>query len=1010
MKNLPIRLMLATTTFLTGVGVSGAALAQSAAADAGTDQIVVTGTRLRSANAESVSPITSVDAAEFELRGTVRAEDLVNALPQVFAAQGAAASNEATGTAQVDLRGLDPSRTLVLVNGRRLPYGSPKSVPSDLNQIPTALIGGVEVLTGGASAVYGSDAIAGVVNFKMIDDFEGLRVSANIGASQHNNSNDELQDLLDLNNAATPGAYEKPSSNVVDGFTQEYSAIIGTNTEDGRGNVTAYATYRKVNPVVQSERDYSSCALGTAGPNGSEYKCGGSGFAFPANLSNSLNIPGLANGFRVDNGEFVDGSGVFNYAPYNYYQRPDERYTLGAYAHYDINDHFRPYLELNFMDDRSVAQIAPGTVSGGINGSTGGLNCDNALFSAQQADYLCGSNGLSTGSTYDVDGNYVGPDDVANGVLVRRRNIEGGPRQDDLNHTSYRMVAGMNGLLAGPFEYDFSASYAKVTYRSRFTGDANRVRLGNALNAVVDQRPGSATFGQAVCAINADADASNDDESCLPLDYFGPNGASAEATSYVLEDKGITGDTSLTNIIFAINGNLGEYGIQMPWASDGVAVAVGGEYRRNTLSYVPDEIYQSAVTPELPISGEVNVKEFFGELNIPIVDGQPFFDLLSIESAYRFSDYSTGQTTHTYKVGANWAPVSDVRFRGSYQRAVRAPNVIELFSSQQRFEVDLTELPNGKFDPCSGATPFATLEQCMNTGVTAAQYGNIQDNPAGQFNTLIGGNPDLEPEVANTLSLGAIITPAFVPGLNVSIDYFDIKVDKLVGSVNPNLSMSNCLATGDAFFCDKINRGQGGSLFLFEDGYFERFNINTGSLSTSGVDLNINYSYDLAKMGDLKFNFVGTYLAEYESKPLQNSPANDIFDCKGLYGGLCGRPRPEWRHKFLTTWYTPSDLSVSVTWRYISSVDVAQTSTQPALSGSFAEVNKTLGSRNYFDLSLGYTLSEMARFRLGVNNVFDTDPPLTTTAAIEDGGNGNTYPQFYDAVGRNLFLGVTLDF
>ncbi|WP_411819598.1 TonB-dependent receptor [Hyphococcus formosus] len=1009
MKN-SIRLMLATTTILTGIGASGAALAQSAAVDAGSDQIVVTGTRLRSANAESVSPITAVDAAEFELRGTVRAEDLVNALPQVFASQGAAHSNEATGTAQVDLRGLDPSRTLVLVNGRRLPYGSPKSVPSDLNQIPTALIGGVEVLTGGASAVYGSDAIAGVVNFKMIDDFEGLRLSANVGFSQHNNSNDELQDLLDQNNAITPGAYEKPANNVVDGLTQEYSVVVGTNSEDGRGNVTAYGTYRKVNPIVQSERDYSACALGTDGPGGSEYKCGGSGFAYPANLSNSLGIPGLANGFRVDNGEFVDGSGVFNYAPYNYYQRPDERYTLGAYAHYDINDHFRPYLELNFMDDRSVAQIAPGTVSGGINGSTGGLNCDNALFSAQQADYLCGSNGLSTGSIYDVDGNYVGPEDVANGVLVRRRNIEGGPRQDDLNHTSYRMVAGMNGVLAGPFEYDLSASYAKVTYRSRFTGDANRVRLANALNAVVDQRPGSSTFGETVCAINADADASNDDANCLPLDYFGPNGASAEATSYVLEDKGITGDTSLTNIIFAINGNLADYGIQMPWASDGVAVALGGEYRRNTLSYVPDEIYQSAVTPELPISGEVNVKEFFGELNIPIVDGQPFFDLLSIESAYRFSDYSTGHTTHTYKVGANWAPVSDVRFRGSYQRAVRAPNVIELFSSQQRFEVELTELPNGTFDPCSGPTPFATLEQCMNTGVTAAQYGNIQDNPAGQFNTLIGGNEDLEPEVANTFSLGAVVTPAFVPGLNVSVDYFNIKVDKLVGSVNPNLSMSNCLATGDAFFCDRINRGQGGSLFLFEDGYFERFNINTGSLTTSGVDLNINYRYDLAKMGDLKFNFVGTYLAEYESKPLPNSPESDIFDCQGLYGGLCGRPRPEWRHKFLTTWYAPSDLSVSVTWRYISSVDIAQTSSQPALSGSYAEINESLGSRNYFDLSLGYTLSEMARFRLGVNNVFDTDPPLTTSTAIEDGGNGNTYPQFYDAVGRNIFMGVTVDF
>ncbi|WP_116367101.1 TonB-dependent receptor domain-containing protein [Parahaliea mediterranea] len=991
---------LATTSIY--AALAGPAVAQNSAAPA-IEEVVVTGSRIRSPNAESVSPITTVGAEEFQARGVMRAEDLVNALPQVFAAQGSSASNEATGTAQVDLRGLSPERTLVLVNGRRLPYGSPKSVPSDLNQIPTDLIQNVEVLTGGASAVYGSDAIAGVVNFKLIDDFEGIKFTVNQSTAQHGNDNSTMERLLDEN------GFAKPDSTVWDGHSQDYSLVMGTNVDDGRGNITVYATYREVDAILQSDRDYSSCALATAGERGEQYACGGSGYSYPANMSNTLGLNGVPTAFGVNNGEFVEGNTVFNYAPFNYYQRPDKRYTFGALANYKINDHVNPYMEMSFMDDRSTAQIAPGTVQGGIYGDLGGLNCDNALLSDQQKDFLCGAAGLSSGSIYDDAGNYVGPEDVAEGILVRRRNLEGGPRQDELRHESFRVVLGTDGKLAGAFNYDLFASYANVSYTSRFTGDANRFRLANALNAVIDQRPGSSTFGQPVCSINADASALNDDAGCLPLDYFGADFASPEATAYVLENKGITGDTSMKNLVFSVNGDLGEYGIKSPWADYGVGVAGGYEYRENTLDYRPDEIYATAVTPELPISGDVSVNEVFAEVNVPLIDGVTMIDMLSLEGAYRYSDYSSGFTTDTFKLGLNWAPVSDLRLRGSFQRAVRAPNVIELFSSQQKFEVDLTQLPNGSFDPCSGANPWASLEQCMRTGVTAAQYGNIQDNPAGQFNTLVGGNQDLNPETANTYSFGLVYSPEMIPGLTVSVDYFDIEVEDLVGSVNPNLAMNNCLETGDSYFCGLINRGQGGSLFLFDDGYFERFNINTGSLETKGFDLTVDYGFDVGNLGDVSVNFVGTLLDEFTSTPLPNSTGDEIYDCTGLYGGLCGRPRPEWRHKMRANWVTPWDLSVALTWRYISSVDIAQTSSQPALSGSFAAVNKTLDERNYLDLSAGYMVNDNITLRAGINNLLDRDPPLTTTAAIEDGGNGNTYPQFYDAVGRTIFMSLTFE-
>ena len=993
----------AATTILSSVMSPLPAIAQQAEGE-DIEKIAVTGSRIRSSNEASVSPITTVTAEEIQTRGIIRTEDMVNALPQVFAAQGSSASNEATGTAQVDLRGLSADRTLVLVNGRRLPYGSPISVPSDLNQIPSSLIDNVEVLTGGASAVYGSDAIAGVVNFKMIDDFEGFKFDVNLTQAQHNNGDDNLQGLLDDNN------FDKPNSSVTDGFGQEYALVMGTNFESTRGNITVYANYREVEPILQSERDYSACALAAAGDEGEQAACGGSGYSFPANISNTRGIDGVPTGFRVNDGRFEEGSTVFNYAPFNYYQRPDRRYSVGALAHMEMNDHIAPYLELSYMDDRSTAQIAPGTVSGGIFGSTGGLNCDNALLSAQQADFLCGAAGLSTQGNYDNAENYLGPEAIAEGILIRRRNIEGGPRQDDIRHQNFRFVLGTKGILAGPFDYDLFASYANVSYRSRFEGDANRTRLGNALNAVIDQRESSSTFGQPVCAINADLSAINDDAACRPLDYLSPAGASADATAYVLESKGITGDTSMKNVVFSVTGDLDQWDIRSPWADYGVGVAAGVEYRENTLEYVPDEIYRTAVTPELPISGDVSVREVFTELNVPLINDAPFVESMGLELAYRYSDYSSDFETDTYKIGLNWSPSDDLRFRGSFQRAVRAPNVVELFSSQQRFEVDLTQNADGSFDPCSGENPFASFEQCARTGVTEAEYGNIQDNPAGQFNTLVGGNQDLEPETANTYSFGLVYKPAFISNLTISIDYFDIEVEDLVGSVNPNLAMSKCLTTGSTYFCDLINRGQGGSLYLFDDSYFERFNINTGSLVTKGIDLTTDYRFDVGEMGDVSVNFVGTYLDEFTSTPLPDSTSSEVYDCKGLYGGLCGRPRPEWRHKMRVSWVTPFDVSFNLTWRHISEVDIAQTSDQPALTGSYAKLNESLGSRDYLDLSAGYIFSDEISVRAGVNNILDRDPPLTTTAAIEDGGNGNTYPQFYDAVGRTLFVGLTYQF
>lgn len=997
LQNKALARRLLCATMLSGMAVAAptafAQEAEDAAEEVSQDTITVTGTRIQSANLVATSPVTTIDASEIAGRGVIRVEDMVNQLPQAFAAQGSNYSNGATGTAQVNLRGLGAQRNLVLLNGRRLPYGSPRSVPADVNQIPSAMVERVEVLTGGASAVYGSDAITGVVNFILDDDFEGLRIDTQYSFYQHNNENSSIQSLVNEFAAGNPSQYKLPDDNVVDGEAVEISAVMGVNTPDGRGNASAYISYRNVNPVYQANRDYSACAFGTRN-NGTEFSCAGSSTNATANFLNLGTDPALSNfqsWFRTDLNSFIDRdfvSDTFNYNPFNFYQRPDERYTVGSFINYEFNRHFDAYAELSFMDNTSRSQIAPsGVFGGGVAGQGGGINCNNAFLTDQQRNFLCTQNGL-------------GPTDVAEGVLILRRNVEGGMRQSDIRHTTYRGVVGLRGQVAdSPFDYDVYASYSNVSFVENYNNELSIRKSSLALNAVRN------AAGDIVCAVNADADPSNDDAACVPYNIFSGT-PSAEAIDYItspLLQRGTVEQQVLSGSMF---GDLGAYGIASPFASSGVGVAFGAEYRRDSLNLLPDAAYQSGdgfgqggATP--PVSGTTDVWEVFGEAQIPLVEGAEFADLLAVELAYRYSDYSTGVATDTYKVAGEWAPVPELRFRGSYQRAVRAPNVIELFSNQSIGLFDLTQGANGLYDPCAGSNPSATLAECQNTGVTAAQYGNIADNPAGQFNQQTGGNPNLDPEVADTYTFGFIFTPSFIDGLTITADYFDIEVEDTVSTVSPNQSLSECLATGAASFCSLINRGDGGTLWANPTGFIVATNTNIGSLSTSGFDISATYSLDLEEFvsgsGSLEFEYVGTLL---ESLETVSSPTAAPYDCVGFYSSNCGTPNPEYRHKATATWLTPFNADFTLSWRHFGEVEIF---------GGGAAINQTLESQDWFDLSGNYYAADNVRFRAGINNIFDKEPPLS--AAVGAGaGNGNTYPQVYDALGRYVFAGVTVEF
>jgi iron complex outermembrane receptor protein len=350
MKFIGKRQVLLASTMMAGLGLGGAAFAQGAGE---VSEVVVTGSRIPQPNLTSASPVTVVGAEDIQTRGVTRTEDLVNQLPQVFAAQGSSYANGATGTATVDLRGLGPNRTLVLVDGRRLQNGTPGATAGntapDLNFIPSALIERVELVTGGASAVYGADAVAGVVNFIMQKDFEGVRLDLQYSGFQHKNES-RVQDVIRARQAGAldPSQFPIPEETVWDGGTTDLNLVIGANTPDGRGNVTAYVGYRNVQAVTQDQRDYSACALGNfpTGPH-QGFACGGSGTTAPGQfLPGGGTLPGLTLDPNAPDGQAFrpfSNRDAFNFAPTNYYQRPDERYVLGAFAHYELSERAEVY-------------------------------------------------------------------------------------------------------------------------------------------------------------------------------------------------------------------------------------------------------------------------------------------------------------------------------------------------------------------------------------------------------------------------------------------------------------------------------------------------------------------------------------------------------------------------------------------------------------------------------------------------------------------------------------------
>jgi len=987
--------------------------APAAAQDTSQETVVVTGSRIPQQGLYAPSPITAVGQQELKFEGTTGVETLLNNLPSVFADQTQGVSNGSTGTATVNLRDLGAKRNLVLVDGTRLMPGDPTAPVADLNQIPAALVDHIEVLTGGASAVYGSDAMAGVINFVMRKDFEGIEFDGQYGIDQADNTNSFYRGIVANSN------FVQAKENIWDGATTTGTVLMGTNAANGKANITGYVTYTNNEAVWAGARDFSACTIGGT----SSHHCAGS-----SNYNRWISIDNASGGAPFDffetgtgkqgTGTFVPYTGAnnqhFNYGALNYLQRPDTRYAGGFFAHYDVNKELEVYTNFMFTDDNTVSQIASRGLflgDGVVSGAFDQVNCANPLLQGNENQALCGllpgdSLVTSGGRTY-----YGGQANFTAGqalLEVGRRMVENGNLDDGLRHTSYRMQIGAKGDLGDGWNYDVYAQYGTSIFQDTQTGWVSERLIQNALEV-------TGTAAAPVCISGSP---------CVPLNIFdGIGGVTPAMLKYIGVPTLSTGYTEEQIVSGSLTGDLGAYGIQSPLAKSPVAVSVGSEYRAEYLAFNPDE---ESLSDDLDGAGGpgstqpragFNVKEAFGELKVPLIQEKPFAEDLSANLGYRYSSYSSAGAVSAYKYGLEYQPIDDFRVRASYERAVRAPNVLESFSP------DSFGLYSGT-DPCGAGGPGVNGAECKTLG--AKDGSPLLNCPASQCNDVAGGNVNLRPEISDTRTAGFVFTPTFFDGFTATADWFDIDVSNAIGTVGANEAVSLCYNQQLASYCSLVHRNALGQ--IYGNGYVSNLNQNTGYVKTTGADFELNYNANLddwhmtSGYGSLQFQFVGTYLDTFTveslpglSLPLPNNPAQSTstYDCAGLYGLTCGTPLPKWRHRLRTTWNTPWDVDFSVNWRYIASTKFdGNQLNNPFISNGYIDyADNTINSFYYIDLAADWNVRTGVDLHFGVNNVFDRLPPTLTTNALPVGvGNDNTFPGTYDSLGRTFFIGATIKY
>lgn len=853
-KRSAIALAVSSATLLAG-SFGGVAYAQQD--EENLEEVVVTGSRIKRADLSSVTPVSVVTGEEFIISGNLNVEQKLAELPQTLPSFGPSSNNPGDGTARVDLRGLGDSRTLVLVNGRRYIPATQTGVV-DLNSIPGSLIKQVDVTTGGASAVYGSDALAGVVNFQLVDDFQGVEISG-------------LYDITDEG----------------DGDKVNLDVTIGGNFDDGRGNAVIYASYSERDAVFSDARDFSNVVLREGTVNGVPTLVPGGSSGIPgarnftaATLPNGQNL-----GFFEPDGSgraFQDPADRFNFAPDNFLQLPQERFLLSSFAHYDLTESTRLYSELTFSRNEVPQELAPTPAFLTVT-----VNPESPFF---QPDVQSALNGIRTDT--NGDGVVNGADNSA--IYIGRRLVENGSRQVIDTRDAYRLLLGLDGEINDAWSFDAYYSRSTLDNSNLLEGDVNRAR-----------------FLQAALVTDDGTACQNPANGCVPLNIFGAGNISQAAVDFI--QVGATNVTSITQQVAqaSVSGLVGS----LPSASEQVGLVVGVEYRQDDSIFRPDTFLSTGnvlgFNAGNPTEGGFNVTELFGEISVPLISDQPGIDSLDFWGAYRYSDYSNIGGVDSFATALSYSPISSAKFRVGYQEAVRAPNVFELFNGGNN------GFPQAS-DPCSvggfqaGVTDVAT---CIASGVAPGQVG-VFSQANSQIQGQFGGNDSLRAEESDTFTFGVVLEPA--DGLDITLDYFDITIDDAInlfgGGVNNTLDLCFNIDRDIASpFCQVVSRRADGNV-----NQVQVFNANIASIETKGIDFGLNWVTELGG-GELSVNTKATYLLDFDTTPVAENP-DAVNVCAGSFGATCGSPLNELIVNTRTTW-TKGPWTVSSLVRYLSSVD-----------------------------------------------------------------------------------------
>lgn len=995
---------------------AAAAPAPEAAAPAGGDEIVVTGSRIARTGFDASTPVNVMSQADVKLSGNVNIEKSLSQIPQVVGSQlGGATSNTVPGGyADVNLRGFGSTRNLVLVNGRRYAIFGPEQV-TDLNTIPSSLIARTEIVTGGSSAVYGSDAITGVVNFIMRDDFEGV----------------EARGQLNI---------DRPTGTPV----YNIDLTMGGNFAEGRGNIVVAGNYLKRGSITRGERGsfaYDSLSDGCVVP-GSGSKshagtpfspagglgcvAGGGELGFVAGGSGDIpngrfsGIPAFGGsnaalnaayaaaglGSLTSRGFTFNDAGTaarpqitpqddFNLGPDNYLIQPQKRWMINSFGHYDFTDNITGYMELHYSSNVVNARLAPTNV-----GSPTLFNVNNPYLTPQLQEVFRQLDLAETGTTTVSAGTATYTTTPGDGLAVLtagRRYVEVGPRIASERRNTFRGAWGFKGNLGSlsdnfltDLKYDVYYTYARSEDTLLLSNAISRSRLQASLLSVNGAAPVCNIFGQ------------NITEACAKA-------ISISATNNTIATQQVA-QASITGNLF-----------RMP--AGPVGFSFGTEWRKTSAIFTPDSFLASGdvsgFNPGLPTRGSTSVKEVFAEIRVPLIHNTPFIESLTANSAFRYSDYNLDGIggVWTYLGGLDWRVNHDVAFRGQYQRAIRAPNVNELFGGVSRVVGVAT-------DPCSSRAPAAQKTDavravCVATGVPAAAVFTDAVQPNTIFPADFGGNPNLGEEKSDTYTAGIVFTPSFAPRFYFSVDYFNITlkgaISDLGGGVQGTLNLCyNVLQDPNSEYCRAVNRNP--TTGEINDPYVMKvLKANTGALKTSGIDFAARYHFD-AGFGipgiadhssfDISSNY--TWLDEFTSTPVEDFP--DIKNiCAGSFGPTCGQPLPRWRGTSRITWNVDK-LSLSLRHRYVGPVTTDRYLV-PLRQGSAATpaldsiAYPRLNDQHYFDLSFTYDLKEGMQIFGGANNIFNNDPPITT-----QGPNANTFSATYDVIGTEFFLGASLKF